>query len=212
MGLLIGSASVVQFQVIGELPEMNTLGFIHDKVREYSFKDIDDTYDEYSVGWVSITDMFDTKFLYSSAISGDFVTISLRVDERKVPGAVLKKFIAKEERRIMDEKQIPRLSKGMKVEIKERVKVELIRKAKPTPTVIDLVWEISRGKALVFSTNKKAHSIIEEYFKHTFGLNIRQNIPYLIAESFLPTSDHDILKNLSECSFITIGGDANGLS
>jgi hypothetical protein len=31
-----------------------------------SFKDIDDTMDEYSIGWVSVADMFDAGFAYSS--------------------------------------------------------------------------------------------------------------------------------------------------
>ena len=52
MGLLKGTASFVRFSVLGELPE-NTLDFIADRVVAFSFQDIDDSYDEYSIGWVS---------------------------------------------------------------------------------------------------------------------------------------------------------------
>jgi hypothetical protein len=41
-----------------------------------SFKDIDDTMDEYSIGWVSIADMFDAGFAYSSYAAGDYIALT----------------------------------------------------------------------------------------------------------------------------------------
>ncbi len=53
MGLLKGSASFVRFTVDGDLPE-NPLDYIAERIALFSFQDIDDTYDEYSIGWVSV--------------------------------------------------------------------------------------------------------------------------------------------------------------
>ena len=80
MGLLKGSASFVRFSVLGELPE-NTLDFIADRIIAFSFQDIDDTYDEYSIGWVSILNMFDSQFQYASYAAGDYITLTMRIDE-----------------------------------------------------------------------------------------------------------------------------------
>ena len=70
MGLLKGSASFVRFTVEGDLPE-NPLDYIADRIVSFSFKDIDDTYDEYSIGWVSILNMFDSQFEFASYVAGD---------------------------------------------------------------------------------------------------------------------------------------------
>lgn len=188
MALLKGSASCVRFRVDGELPS-SPLEFIAQKVSSYSFRDIDESFDEFSIGWVSIANMFDSAFSYSSHICGDFVILTLRIDERKVSSAVLKKMTQKEEERIKKEKQIPRVGRAMKVEIRERIKAELMRKSIPIPAVYDLCWNLSDSTLLFFSTNKKAQAVLEDYFKECFGLRLQQQIPYNTAEQLLSGSE-----------------------
>ena len=79
MGLLTGSASLTRFSVIGDLPD-SFWDFAAQRVAATSFKDIDDTMDEYSIGWVSVADMFDAGFAYSSYAAGDYITLTMRVD------------------------------------------------------------------------------------------------------------------------------------
>ncbi|KAB2892199.1 MAG: recombination-associated protein RdgC [Desulfobulbaceae bacterium] len=188
MALLKGSASCVRFRVDGELPS-SPLEFIAQKVSSYSFRDIDESFDEFSIGWVSIVNMFDSTFSYSSHLCGDFVILTLRIDERKVSSAVLKKMTQKEEERIKKEKQIPRIGRAMKVEIRERIKAELMRKSVPIPAVYDLCWNLSDSTLLFFSTNKKAQAVLEDYFKECFGLRLQQQIPYNTAEQLLSGSE-----------------------
>lgn len=196
MGFLKGSASFVRFSVVGDLPE-NSLDFIAQRVIAFSFKDIDDTYDEYSIGWVSVLNMFDSQFAYASYVAGDYITLTLRIDERKVSPAILKKIVQKEEERVRREQQVPKLSRSMKVQIKERVRTDLMRKAIPLPSTYELCWSLSDATLLFFSTNKKAHAILEDFFKESFGLLIRQQIPYTTAEHLL---DEDLLEKLERLS------------
>ena len=63
------------------------------------------------------------------------IVLSMRIDERKVPSAVLKKFCMKEEERARKEKQVPKLSRGHRLDIKESVKLMLTKKAVPIPAV-----------------------------------------------------------------------------
>lgn len=184
MGFISGSASFVRFSVEGELPE-NGWDFIAERIAAFSFQDIDDTYDEFSIGWVSVLNMFDADFAYASYANGDYVTLTLRMDERKVSPAILKKFCAKEEERLKKERQLPKISKAMKTEIKERIQTELMRKAVPVPAVYDLCWNLADSTLLFFSTNKKAQAQLEDFFKETFGLTIMQQIPYLTGEKLL---------------------------
>ena len=196
MGFINGSASFVRFSVEGELPE-NPLDFIADRVMAFSFRDIDDTYDEYSIGWVSVLNMFDSQFQYASYAAGDYITITLRVDERKVSPAILKKFVQKEEERVKLEKQVPKLGRAQKVEIKERIRTELMRKAIPIPVIYDLCWSLSESTLYFFSTNKKAHAVLEDFFKESFGLLLRQQIPYVVGEQLLDEDGLDRLARIN---------------
>ncbi|CAG35441.1 unknown protein [Desulfotalea psychrophila LSv54] len=201
MGLLKGSASFVRFSVEGDLPE-NPLDFVADRVMSFAFRDIDDTYDEYSIGWVSINNMFDAKFKFASYIVGDYVTLTLRIDERRVSPAILKKCIQKEEERIKEEKQIPKIGRAMKVEIKERIRSELLRKSVPIPSIFDVCWGMSNSTLLFFSTNKKMQAVLEDFFKESFGLMIKQQIPYVVAESLISEENQANLELITPGVFV----------
>ncbi len=201
MGLLNGSAGFVRFSVEGELPE-NSWDFISERVALFSFKDIDDTYDENSLGWVSLFNMFDSEFAFGSYACGNYVTLSLRYDERKISSSILKKFVLKEEERIKKERQIPKIGRRQKAEIKERIKSELIKKVFPFPCVYDLAWNIADSTLLFFSTNNKAHVLLEEHFKKTFGLTLIQQVPYTIAEHLLGEEESNRLSQIAPVVFI----------
>ncbi len=201
MGFIKGTASYVRFAVEGELPD-NIWDFIADRVVAFSFKDIDDTYEEDSLGWVSVTNMFDTDFEFASYAAGNYVTLSMRLDERKVSAAIVKKFVQKEEERIKKEKQIPKIPRSMRVEIKERIQNELMRKALPMPSVFDLCWNLEDSTLLFFSTNKKAQALLEDLFKESFGLSLIQQIPYLCGEHVLDDEDMDKLARITPDVFV----------
>jgi len=180
MGLLSGSASFTRFTVEGEVPE-DFWDFVARQVAERSFQDIDDTIDEYSIGWVSVADMFDSEFAFSSYAAGDYVVLSLRMDERKVSPAVLKKFTTKEEARVRAEQGVRRLSRNVRLEIKERIRAEMVRKSPPIPAVYDLCWNLSNNTVLFFSNSRKAVALLEDLFKETFGLSLIMQIPWNTA-------------------------------
>lgn len=201
MGLLAGSASFTRFTVEGELPG-NAWDFIAEQVAKHSFKDIDDTLDELSIGWVSVGDMFDSRFAYGSYAAGDYVTLALRVDERKVSGAVLKKFAAKEEARIKEEKDLRRLSRTVRLEIKERIKAELMRKSPPVPAVYDFCWNVPKGTVLFFSNGRKPLALLEELFKETFGLSLVMQVPWNSALQLLDEQAAAKLETLQPASLL----------
>ncbi|MFC1512978.1 recombination-associated protein RdgC [Thermodesulfobacteriota bacterium] len=201
MGLLSGSATFVRYAVEGELPA-NFWDFAAERLASFSFRDIDDSYEERSVGWVSALNMFDNTFEYASYAAGDYVVLTLRVDERKISNAALKKFTAKEEERIKKERQVPKLARNHRLEIKENMKLMLTKRAVPIPAVYDLCWNLSEGTLLFFSTNKKAQEVLEEYFKETFGLQLMLQIPYLTAGHLLDEAGAEQLANITPSIFV----------
>jgi len=196
MGILSNSASFVRYRVEGE-PPADFWSFAAERIAQYTFRDIDDNYDERSVGWVSVLNMFDSEFAYSSYAAGDYLVLSLRIDERKVSPAALKKYTLKEEERIKREKQIPRLSRDHRQEIKEQMRLMLIKRAVPIPAVYDLAWNLAEGSLLFFSTNQKAQGELEEFFKETFGLYLMQQIPYITGNLLLNPDEAERMADIS---------------
>jgi len=201
MGLLTGSASFVRYAVEGELPT-RFWDFVAERIAAFSFRDIDDTFDEYSIGWVSVENMFDSEFAFNSYRVGDYIVLGMRIDERKVTPAVLKKFCLKEEERIKKERQVPRLSRTHRQEIKENIQLQLIKKAVPIGTIYDLCWNLAESTLLFFSTSNKAQAVLEEFFKETFDLRLVLQIPYLTGEHLLAPNQRDALAALKPQIFV----------
>lgn len=202
MGLLTGSVSFVRYAVEGALPK-DFWGVVAERIRAFSFRDIDDNYEERSIGWVSVVNMFDSDFAYASYAAGDYVALTLRIDERKVSATVLKKFCLKEEERIKKTEQRPRLSRTERMEIKERMRLMLLKRAVPTPAVYDMCWNLSEATLLFFSNNEKARTFFEQFFKETFGLSLALQIPYSTAFHLLAeASDTEALERISPSIFI----------
>lgn len=201
MGLLSRSASFVRYAVEGDLPE-NFWEFAAEQIVKFSFRDIDESYEESSIGWVSVLNMFDSEFAYASYAAGDHVVLSLRIDERKVSPKVLKKFCMKEEEHLKKARQIPKLSRTQKLEIKENVKLMLMKKAVPVPAVYDLCWNLAEGTLLFFSTSQKAQELLEGFFMDTFGLGLMLQVPYLAAEHLLDAEGQDGLANITPAIFV----------
>ena len=197
MGLLTNSASFVRFSVEGDQPD-NFWDFAAERITKYAFRDIDDNFDERSIGWVSCLNMFDSDFTYASYAAGDYLVLSLRIDERKVPAATLKKFTLKEEERIKKERQIPRISRDHRQEIKDSMRLMLLKKAVPIPAVYDLAWNLSDNTVLFFTTSQKAIGSLEEFFKESFDLHLMMQIPYVTAGHLLPPDKVEMLPYINE--------------
>jgi len=146
--------------------------------------------------------MFDSQFKFASYIAGDYITLTLRIDERKVSPAILRKFVLKEEEKVRLERQVPKLSRSVRVQIKDRIRTELMRKAIPIPMTFELCWNLRNSTLLFFSTNKKIHSVLEDFFKESFGMLIRQQIPYITAENLIEGDQLSRLEAMSPEIFI----------
>ena len=195
MGLLSRTSTFVRYSVEGQLPD-NFWDFAAERIAQFSFRDIDDTFDEYSIGWVAVDNMFDSTFAHASYAVGDQIVLSLRIDERKVSKTLLKKFSLKEEERLKKERQLPRLSRNQRVQIKEDIHLQLVKKALPVPSVYEMSWNLANNTVLFFSISTKAQSILEDFFKECFGFTIILQVPYLAAANLLEFPEQELLKEV----------------
>lgn len=175
MGLFDKSASVTRFRVAGELPGVDPLGFIREKMKAFAFRDIDATTDMGSVGFVSIMDFLDAEFKHDM-IFGDYVVATMRKDERKIPGAVVKKLCAKKVKERLEETGLPRLSRSQRMEIKEAVTAELVAKTVPSPELFDWFWDLGRNEVVLFTTSTGPIELFRDVFEKAFGITLTQEI------------------------------------
>lgn len=200
--LTSGSIACRRFRVVGELPE-DFWSFIKEKTAAFSFKDIDDSStDEYSTGWVSVVDMFDSEFQFGSYAVSDFVVLAMRHDERKVSPSIIAKFVAKEEARVKKERQIPHLSRAHRLEIKESVTLRLLRQTVPATQTYDLFWDPEKGLLYFLTTNKWACATIENLFRDSFGLSLEMVIPYTRAEGLVAPENRECLEKMAPAMFV----------
>ena len=195
MGLLSRTSTFVRYSVEGQLPD-KFWDFAAERIAQFSFRDIDETFDEYSIGWVSVDNMFDSTFAHASYAVGDQIVLAMRIDERKVSPTLLKKFSLKEEDRLKKERQIPRLSRSQRVQIKEDIRLQLVKKALHVPSVYELSWNLANNTVLFFSISTKAQSILEDFFKECFGFTVILQVPYLAAANLLDDSQQERLKEI----------------
>ena len=148
MGLISGSGSFTRYQVKGK-PAENFLEGLADKIGRHAFRNLtEDSTQERSAGWVNAMDMFDNRFLELEFLKEPYVAMSLRVDERKIPATALKQYSLEAEERIKVTENLDFLPKRRRADIKEGVKLRLLKRAIPGSKVYDMIWNYSTGNII----------------------------------------------------------------
>lgn len=197
MAFLNASSSFTRFRIIEPVPQ-ELWGRIADKLREFAFRDIDETADERSLGWVSFEDMLDTEWREAPPQKGEYIAFSLRLDTRRVPPAVLKKHTAvamKAEETRNREQGKKYISRERKKEIREQVELKLRTRTMPIPAEFNVVWNTGDNAVFFASTQSKMIEAFQEHFSRTFNLDLEALTPYglaarILGEAGLAKLDH----------------------
>ncbi len=199
MGILGSSYSFSCFRA--EVPEglTDVSGWVVRVLSTHSFREEVEGLSK-RIGWTSPFEPFSPQFDVASSILGDFAIFSMRIDERKVPRALLKKYLALEELKYMEEKGIKRLPRLVKKKLRERVEFMLLQKVLPVPTIIDVAWDLEEGIVYFFSTSSKVIGEFQGFFKRSFEIMPEPLIPYTMAEG---VGGPDLLRGLTPDSFVS---------
>lgn len=149
-GLMSKSTDLTVFHVA------NPTAVTAESLKQFAFRPIDELKgEEESAGLVSIEDMLDTTWASSVPEKGEWLCFALRVDKRKVPGAVLKKHYAealKAEQETLAAQGLKFFPKGRKKELREQLKARLLATTEPAPSVVDVAMNMHTGLTFVGST------------------------------------------------------------
>ena len=187
MAFLKSSSSFTRFRITEPVPQ-SLWGEITDRLKQFAFRDIDETSDERSLGWVSFEDMLDTAWREEPPQKGAYIAFSLRLDTRRVPPAVLKKHaaIALKAEEVRNREQGRKyIARERKKEIREQVELKLRVRTLPIPAEFNVVWNTADNMVFFASTQAKMIESFQEHFTKTFNLDLDQLTPYGLAAKIL---------------------------
>lgn len=204
MGIMSSSVSLTRYRVV-EKPGRDILAQVPEKLVRFAFRDIDNTADERSFGWVCFEDMLDTRWRKAPPEKGAYFAFALRLDTRRISPAVLKKHLqiaieSEMEKAKEDGKNF--LSRDRKKEIREQITLKLRARTLPVPAVFEVVWDPGSNRVWFGTTNAKARNLFEDCFTATFDLNLEPLTPFFLALEKLGESKAARLENLEPTLFI----------
>lgn len=189
MGFIQGSASFSRFWVEGR-PGSDMMESLPERVGRYAFRPFhEDSDQEKSAGWVNMMDMFDYRMGGLEYLKEPYVALALRVDVRRVPASALKQFCREAEEKLKAQEELEFLPRERRMEIRETVKANLLRRSIPRSNTYDMVWRLTDGMVLFGSVNNALCDDFAALFYQTFGLTLNSVYPYSLGLKVLEGAD-----------------------
>ena len=204
MSLITGSGSFTRFLADGDLPK-NFMEVLSAKIAGYSFLNLDEnSIGERSIGWVNVMNMLDSRFNSFEFLKEPYITMSLRIDERKIPPTALKQYCLEAEEKIKEDENLEYLPKRRRSDIKEGVTLRLLKRAIPISKAYNMIWNYSTGFVIFGCTSNKLCDEFTEIFFKTFDIHLQAIYPYTLASRLLEKEglSPDILDGRSPPNFI----------
>jgi len=185
MGFLQSSWSFSRYFVIGDLSEDYEKEFAS-AVERYAFKNMEEqSAEERRIGWAGIHDMFQTRVDAMGFLNPPYVSLTLRIDKKHVPPKALLRYTKEAEAAVREEEALEYLPRARRLEIKDAVNLNLIKRAIPDSAAYDMVWNLETGIVMFGSANAKLGDEFSELFTKTFGLTLTPVFPYALGLSLL---------------------------
>ena len=187
MGFLASTCSFTRFRVIDPVPD-GLWAEIPQLLKNGAFLDIDETAESQADGWVSFDDYLDTTWQAGPPQKGSYMAFSLRLDIRRIPAGVVRKYLdlALKREKAENEKNGKKfISRERRKELKELVQLSLRRRFLPVPGEFNVIWNTANNEIWFASTQEKMIELFAQRFLDTFKLHIEQQIPRYLALSML---------------------------
>lgn len=204
MSFLSASVGLARYRIIEDVPA-TLFPEVPNKLREWAFRDIDETADERSFGWTNFDDMLDVAWRVSPPEKAHYLAFSLRLETRRVQPAVFKKhyqLALNAELAKAKEQGKNFVGRERKKELKEQVMLKLRARSLPIPAVFGALWNTQTGHVWLDTTNAKARALFEDLFAMTFELHLEPLSPFFLAQEMLGEKATATLENLEPTIFI----------
>lgn len=183
MSLLQGTLSLRRFLVLGPIP---TEADLLEGLRQDTFRPFEDGTEEERLGWCDWRNLLITPPEGEWVVQERFAIFGLRVDTRKVPGALLKAMVELRLQNLQKEKDLAFVGKEARISLQDEVKTELLMKVLPTPRTSEVAWDLKGGMLWTTASSNAMQSALTGLFLKSFGCELQPLAPLLLAGRLLP--------------------------
>ncbi|MDR2352515.1 MAG: recombination-associated protein RdgC [Deltaproteobacteria bacterium] len=193
MGLLKGNTSLSRYRLIDKIPDDFTEDFIGERLRKFSFTDIEREPEESSFGWVEIFNDLTYEFPVGSYKFGPNYAFTLRHDYRRLSSKILNRYLRiKEAEFIAETGRKPNSIK--KKELRENLRLSLLKRTLLATDLFEVAWFTQEQEVWFAGVGEKNRVLFEELFLRTFGIAFRLLVPIALGlELTHPDSRIDLL-------------------
>lgn len=184
MSLLKGTVSLTRYHIADEYQVLSDQTLTA-RLKANSFRDIEATADEESVGWVGILDPFNADLETHRFKFGDTIGLALRVDRRYVSSNMITRYLNLAEADIKKQSGNKPSIKERR-QLKDRIQIDLLTRVPITTKVTEICWFTDRKEIWLGATGVKERERFEELWRKTFSLGLVMKIPYILAGHLLP--------------------------
>ena len=197
MGLQSGSMTLVSFLAIGPAVGEAELA---QGLKQDAFRPFEDGLEEERAGWCDWRNLDAADVNHAYPADG-YANFGLRVDSRKVPSALLNDRVGRRIQQLMRDKDLAFVGKEARISIQDEVKAELLKKVLPTPKHYEVAWNLKAGLVLSTASSAKARGLLAGLFIKSFGVELIQEGPLMLASRLVPQVPTEALLALDPMSF-----------
>jgi len=168
---------------MGPVPSEDDL---NEGLRQDCFRPFEDGLEEERMGWCDWRNLLICPPDKDWVVQERFAIFALRLDSRKVPGALLKAQVDMRLQSLQKDKDLAFVGKEARISLADEVKVELLRKVLPTPKVSEVAWDLKGGMLWTTASSVKTQSALIQLFIKSFGCELQPLAPLLLAGRMLP--------------------------
>lgn len=154
---------------------------IVERLDAFAFTGLGEAEEGSVVGWIGGEHLFDGVFNVDKSLRGPYAVFALRVDTRKVNGALLNAHTAVEVAAVMEAEGLERLGGARRREIKQEIKRRLLKETPPSQKAYGVFWNVKARRVYLQTTSKGVHEQFRGFFERCFDVSLEPQVPGVIA-------------------------------
>ena len=168
MAITSSSATFARFYVPDEVKD-DFWTYVDEKLNAGCFTEAEDDQEQVQ-GFTSWEDLFEPSFAYGSYHKGEYAAFNFRLDQRKVPAIVQKKYVRDAIQKHRDQNEGKWPSREERIDIEDNVKSWLLSRALMLPSVCQVVWNTAQKWMFLGTTSTKMLDAFLNHFEEHFKL------------------------------------------
>jgi recombination associated protein RdgC len=136
--------------------------------------------DERAAGFVELQDRDHWDFAPGSIYETEYALFSLRVDEVRIPNAVIKDQLERWKKEFERENQRPP-GKKEKSDAKQEIRQRLRTRFPLSTRTLDVSWNIDSGQLQIWAGSRKAVDEVEAAIEQAFSVKLVPLVPVVVA-------------------------------